>query len=146
MNYHCDCEKCGRRTTAYTLHLNRALCVAFLKFSDARVRLRRPVSKGELDLTNGEYGNFQNLRHFGIVAQADKAGPWDFTPLGLEFLAGRVTLPTPVAHMGGVTMDQDDLAWQTHKGSRTRKGIRDILPDEWKARSEYQLEKRDLVA
>ncbi len=142
MNFHQDCPCCGHRVTAYTLHLSRKLVTAFLAFADARIRLGRPVAKGELDLTPQQYGNFQNLRHFDLIAQADRAGPWEFTPLGLRFLAGEVDIATPAAHMGGRTLEQDDLAWNTHIGARTRKTIRDVMPEDWKTREEYQAEKR----
>lgn len=146
MNYHEKCACCGHRVTAYTLHLNRKIVEAFIKFADARIRLGRPVSKGELGLTNGQYGNFQNLRHFGIIIQHEKAGPWEITPLGLRFLAGVADLPTPVAHMDGKTLDEDDLKWSTHDGKRSRKTIREVMPEDWKTREEYQLEKWGKVA
>lgn len=146
MNYHEDCRCCGHRITAYTLHLNRKLVVAFLKFVDKRVALRRPIAKGEIGLTNGEYGNFQNLRHFGIVSQFEKGSAWDLTPLGWRFLRGEIDLPTPVAHFKGETLTEDHLAWATHDGPRRRKYIRDLLPEDWKTRPEYQAEKRDAVA
>lgn len=146
MQYHCDCDKCGRRTTAYTLHLSRPLVLAFLKFADARIRLRRPVAKGEMGLTTSQYSNFMNLRHLGIIAQLERGGPWDFTRLGLDFLAGRVALPTPVAHMGGETLEEDHLAWSTHVGKCERKTIRQVMPEGFEPREYYKDEKRDLVA
>lgn len=146
MNYHSDCPHCKRRETAYTLHLSRRLVTAFLTFADARIRLGRPVAKGELGLTPQQYGNFQNLRHFALIQQQERAGPWEFTPLGLRFLRGEIDLPTPVAHMAGETLPQDHLAWSTHKGARSRKTIRDVMPEDWKTREEYMAEKRDRVA
>lgn len=146
MNFHHDCPQCLHRETAYTLHLSRKLVTAFLAFADARIRLGRPVSKGELGLEAAQYSNFQNLAHFGIIQQAERAGPWEFTPLGLRFLRGEVDLPTPVAHMAGRTLAEDDLAWATHKGERTRKTIRDVMPEDWRVREDYMAEKRDAVA
>ncbi len=132
--------------TAYTLPLNRGLALAFLTFADARIRLGRPVEKGELGLNNSQYGNFQNLRHFGIVTQLEKGKGWEFTPAGLKFLQGGQIL-SPVAHMGGKTLEPDHLAWSTHNGPKPAPiRILDILPEEWKQREEFKAEKSDAVA
>lgn len=146
MNYHEDCPHCGRRITAYTLPLNRGLALAFLKFADARMRLGRPVDKGELGLTNSQYGNFQNLRHFGLIEQLEKGKSWEFTKLGLRFFQGEQKVLSPAGHFGGKTLEPDALAWSTHNGARKEVSIRDVLPDEWKLREEFKAEKRDAVA
>jgi hypothetical protein len=146
MNYHEDCPHCGRRITAYALPLNRGLALAFLAFADARMRLARPVDKGELGLTNSQYANFQNLRHFGLIMQTDKGRAWDFTRLGLAFFQGQAKVITPAGHFGGRTLEPDALAWATHKARRGEVGIVDVLPEEWKRREEFKAEKRDAVA
>lgn len=146
MNYHEDCPHCGRRITAYTLPLNRGLALAFLKFADARMKLGRPVEKGELGLTNSQYGNFQNLRHFDLIAQEEKGRAWDFTRRGLLFFQGEAKVLNPAGHFGGKTLDPDALAWATHDGARVEVSIRDVLPEEWKQREEFKLEKKDAVA
>lgn len=141
MNYSETCPCCKRQISAYTLPLNRGLARAFLKFADARIRLGRAVEKGELALTNSEYGNFQNLRHFGIVAQKEKGRAWDFTPTGIGFLNGGALL-SPCAHFGGETLPDDHLAWSTHDKPRAVVTLASILPVEWKQRAEYRDEKR----
>lgn len=146
MNYHEDCPHCGKRITAYTLPLNRGLALAFLTFADARIRLQRPVEKGELGLSNSQYGNFQNLRHFGLIFQLERGRAWELTRLGLSFAMGEASVPSPVAHFGAETLPEDHLAWSTHKGPRAKVTIRDVLPAEWKAREEFKVEKRDAVA
>lgn len=142
MNYSATCPHCSHKTTAYTLPLNEGLVRAFLKFADARIRLGRPVKKGELALTNSQYANFQNLRHFNLIMQADKGREWEFTKLGHEFRLGRAKVLNPAGHLGGETLPADHLAWSTHDGARTEISILDVLPDEYKQRPEYAAEKR----
>lgn len=146
MNYHSDCPHCGRRVTAYALPMNRGLALAFLAFADARMRLGRPVEKGELGLTNSQYGNFQNLRHFKLIFQLEKGRAWELTTFGISFALGQASVLSPVGHFGGETLEDDHLAWSTHKGERKRVTIRDVLPDEWKQREAYKAEKTDAVA
>lgn len=145
MNYHEDCPCCHRRTSAYTLPMNRGLARAFLKFVDARLLLERPVDKGELKLTNAEYSNFQNLRHFGLVAQKEQGRAWDWTERGLAFFHG-APVESPVAHFGGETLPSDHLAWATHTGPRGNVTIAELLPAEWKEREAFVREKKDAVA
>ncbi len=141
MNYQDTCLHCGRKTTAYTLPLNNGLVRAFLSFVDARVRLGRPVMKGELDLTNSQYGNFQNLRHFGLIGQLEKGKEWEMNPLGWAFYNGRAKVLNPAGHLGGETLPEDHLAWSTHDGKRVLVGILDVLPEEYKQRPEFAAEK-----
>lgn len=147
MNYHQDCPCCRHRTTAYTLPFNRGLARGFLKFADAYLASGgKPQDKGSLKLTNSEYGNFQNLRHYGLVVQEAKGKGWILTTRGEAFLCGKIKLLSPVAHFGGETLPDDHLAWATHDGARTEVSLAEVLPAEWKARQEYVAEKRDLVA
>lgn len=146
MNFHQDCPHCGHRVTAYTLAFSRPLALAFLKFADTCIRLGRPVDKGEMGLTPQQYSNAQNLKHFGIMAQLEKGRAWEFTKLGLAFLAGKELILTPAAHLGGETLEEQHLAWATHPHKRELVSLRDVLPAEWRTRSEYQEEKRDAVA
>ena len=146
MNYHDQCSHCGHRITAYTLHLNKPLTRAFIAFCEVRIRLGRPVSKGQIALTNAQYSNFQNLRHFGFIEQMEVGHCWDFTPLGIEWFMNRATVLSPVAHLGGETLPVDHLAWSTHKGLRRSVCIQSILGEEWKPREYYQAEKKDAVA
>lgn len=145
MNYHDVCHHCGHKTTAYSLPLNEGLVRAFLSFADARVRLGRPVKKGELELSNSQYGNFQNLRHFGLIMQAEKGREWEFTRLGLDWKLGRAKILNPAGHLGGETLPDDHLAWGTHDGARTLVSIFDVLPEDYKQRPEYAAEKRGVA-
>lgn len=141
MNYHDTCRCCGHKVTAYTLPMNEGLIRGFLLFKEARVRLGRPVRKGELGLTNSQYGNFQNLRHFGLLSQVEKGRDWEMTPLGWAFASGRARVLNPAGHLGGETLPDDHLAWSTHPKARELVSIYDVLPLEYKQRAEYQAEK-----
>lgn len=141
MNYRDTCPHCGHVSTAYTLRMNEPMIRAFIAFATARHRLGRPVKKGELELTNAQYSNFQNLRHFGLIHQPEKGRHWEMTPLGWAFLRGKSSIFTPAAHLGGVTLLPTHPAWRTHEEARKDVFIRDVLPDEWKDRSEFQAEK-----
>lgn len=141
MNYRSACPHCGHILAAYTLTMNEPLIRAFIAFATARVRLGRPVKKGELGLTNAQYSNFQNLRHFALIFQPDKGRYWEMTPLGMSFLRGKSSIYTPAAHLGGMTLLPNHPAWATHKEARRDVFIRDVLPEEWKDRAEFQQER-----
>lgn len=142
MNYQKTCHHCGHRVTAYTLHLNEPLVRALVAFADARLRIGRPVGKGGIGLTNAQYSNFQNLRHFGFVIQEETGRAWEMTPAGWSFLRGESTVTTPAGHFGGITLAPDHEAWGSHDGRRSEVYIRDILAEGWTDRREFQLEKR----
>lgn len=141
MKYFEDCPHCHRRVTAYTLPLNEGLIRAFLIFAVARIKAGRPVKKGELGLENSQYSNFQNLRHFALVAQLEKGRHWEMTPLGWNFLRGRTSILNPAAHLGGATLSPFHPAWGTHKEARQLVHIHDVMPEEWKDRAEFKQEK-----
>lgn len=141
MKYAETCPHCGRRVTAYTLRMNVPLARAFLAFATARIRLGRPVKKGELSLTNAQYSNFQNMRHFGIISQQDRGRYWEITPLGWSFLRGKSSVFSPAGHLGGMTLLAGHPAWATHEEGRRDLFIRDVMPEEWKDRAEFQTEK-----
>ncbi len=144
MNYHKTCDHCGQVTTAYTVHLNRPLALAFLVFADTRIRVGRPVKKGELELSNSQYGNFQKLRHFGVVEKRD-GGAWEMTPVGWSFLAGKTLLLNPAGHFGNATLPEGHPAWSTHEEPRVPLKLSDALPEEWRQRAEYVAEKKGVA-
>lgn len=147
MNFHDDCPCCGHRVAAYTIQLNKPLARAFLSFAHAALRAKGAgVPKSGFPLGNVQYTNFQKLRHFGLIQQAEKGREWHMTKLGLEFAAGRAKVLTPAATLRGEALPPDHLAWATHTKRRAEVGIQDVLPDEWKPREEYAAEKRDAVA
>lgn len=141
MKYSKTCECCGHKVTAYTLMMNEPLCRAFIAFAKERIRLGRPLKKGEIGLSNAQYSNFQNLRHFGIIRQEDKGGAWDVTLLGWMWLSGEARIHSPTAHMGGKTLLYNHEAWDTHPVKPEFITIRERFPELWKERPEYQEEK-----
>lgn len=145
MNFHSDCPHCQHRISAYTAQLNRGLALAFLLLVDARVRLGRAVEKHELVLSHGQYGNFQKLRYWDLIFQHED-GSWDVTATGMAFFRGEVAVLSPAGHFNGEALPEDHLAWATHAARRRSVFLRDVLPEEWKQREEYRLEKKDAVA
>ncbi len=143
MNYH---EEKLVRVSAYTVPLNRGLALAFLEFAKQRMTLGRPVDKFEMKLSHSQYGNFNKLRHFGIVDQVEKGKSWDFTKLGLEFFLGKTKILSPAGHFAGKAMEEGHLAWMTHKEGRALVSLCDVLPEEWKDLEAYRMEKTDKVA
>jgi hypothetical protein len=148
MKYSKKCECCGHVVTAYTLPLNEGMVRAFILFARKYIqavtdksRKDHMLKKGEIGLTNTQYSNFQNLRHYGLIWQRERGGAWMLTKLGSEFYFGTATILTPAAHMGGNTLPPDHPAWNTHPQPRRTISIRDVLPEEYKQRPEFQAEK-----
>jgi hypothetical protein len=141
MKYGSTCGECGHIKTAYTLPLNKSKVAAFIKFADRYLREGKPIAKGELGLTNSQYGNFQNLRHFGIIEQREKGSEWYLTPLGEAFFFGEASVNVPAAHMAGETLPPDHPAWATHEDKPVAMMIGDIEATHYKRRPEYQAEK-----
>lgn len=140
MRFSRACPCCGNTTTAYTVHLNSKLVLAFLVFADCRIRTGGPVRKGDLELDNSQYGNFQKLRHFGLIAKAG-GDLWEMTPLGWDFVRGRVSLLNPAGQFGNATLEANHPAWATHAEGRKEVRITDVLPAEWRERASYVAEK-----
>ena len=141
MKYKEVCECCGQQKTAYTLPLNQGLVGAFIKFAEKFLENHEPISKGKIGLTNAQYSNFQNLRHYGIIKQYEKGNEWYLTDLGEAFYYGEVGLMSPVAFMAGVTLDDNHPCWQSEKNKRVMVGITEILSTHYKRRPEYVEEK-----
>lgn len=141
MKYGSTCGECGHVKTAYTLPLNKSMVAAFIRFADRYLREGKPIAKEELGLTNSQYGNFQNLRHFGVIEQREKGSGWHLTALGEAFYFGEHPLLVPVAHMGGETLPYDHEAWATHDDKPVAMMIGDIEATHYKKRPEYQAEK-----
>ena len=143
MNYQEKCQCCGHVKTAYTISLNAPMAKAFCKFAEMYLEYKLPLKKGQIGLRNEQYTNFQNLRHFGIIKQIDNQR-WILTNFGENFYYGESCITEPVAHMGGETLSEIHDAWGTHRGTRTRRYIHEILDhSEWtyKKRPQFQEEK-----
>lgn len=139
MNYRKACECCGHVVTAYTVNLNRPLVGAFVQFAEVRVRAGEPVRKSELKLGHSQYGNFQKLRHFGLIEKRGQR--WEMTPLGWSFLRGSARLLNPAGQFGNSTLPEGHPAWSTHEEGRASVSIADVMPEEWRERASYVAEK-----
>lgn len=141
MKYSIKCNHCDSQQTAYTLPLNASLVEAFVVFATKYMADRKGIKKGDIGLTNAQYSNFQNLRHFGLIMQMDKGQEWYLTKRGAQFYNGEIKIASPAAHLGGKTLPPNHDAWATHSAPRQLVSIRDVLPDYYKQREEYQNEK-----
>ena len=142
MNYQEACSCCGHKKVAYTLPLNKSMVSALVIFANKyQSEGRRGLRKGDIGLTNSQYANFQNLRHFFFVEQRDKGKEWHLTKYGEKFLRGEAVALVPVGHIGGKTIGATHAAWATHDGGRKRIFVGDILTINYKQRSDYQIEK-----
>lgn len=140
MNYHETCNHCGHRITAYTLPMNASMANAFARFAEKYAMLKRGLKKGEIGITNSQYSNFQNLRHFGIIEQDDRGQAWHLTRLGFLFYEGTMPVMSPAGFINGTTLRDDHGAWGSHAQKRRNVFIGDILPERFKQRSEYREE------
>ncbi len=142
MNYREKCPHCGRIVAAYSVQMNEGLIRAFITFSDARLRLARPVMKHEMTLDHSQYGNFQKLRYFELIYQLEnRLEGWEMTPLGWSFFRGEIMILNPAGHIAGQRLADNHSAWSSHKGGRKLIGILDVLPDEYRKRPEFSAEK-----
>lgn len=137
MNYS---ELRTKKVTAYTLYLNEGMVDAFKRFMVLWMNVRMPVPKGDIGLTTSQYGNFQNLRHFGIIEQAEKGSGWQPTELGMAFYTGKAGVLEPAGMMDGETLDDRHPAWRTHGEGRNLRMIGETGRREYKKREEYQNE------
>ena len=140
MHYFETCQCCGQKKTAYTLAINAPLTNAFVKFAEQYLKDRKGIAKGDIGLTNAQYSNFQNLRHFGIIRQYEKGNEWHLTDTGLAFYYGEIGLKSPIAFMAGETLPDNHPCWDTEKKSREMIHIKDLMPWHYKKRPDYQKE------
>lgn len=96
------CPCCGQKIVIYRHKLNKVLLSALFKLygNDGRGRA------DELGLTNSQFANMQKLRYFDLV---DKEGRvYILNQLGLDFLMGRVKVPSAVYTRNNIVVDQDE--------------------------------------
>lgn len=146
MKYSKTCECCGHKITAYTMPLNQSLVAAFIHFAEKYLKERKGLKKGEIGLTNAQYSNFQNLRHFGIIIQYEKGNEWHLTKFGEDFYYGSTSVLSPAGHLNGETLSESHEAWQFHDKSRRSVFIDDVLPNFYKQRPQYQKEKSNQLS
>ena len=147
MKYNERCSMCGHQKTAYTISLNEPMALAFVRFAESFMSGgRRGIKKGEIGLSNAQYSNFQNLRHFGIIRQYEKGNEWYLTDFGERFYYGEVGIEDPVAHMDGETLSPSHEAWKSHTGDKRKITINSLIPTHYKSRPEYRAEKSNQLA
>jgi hypothetical protein len=140
MNWSKTCPCCGNVIAAYTINLNRLLVAAFIQFAEGRIRAGEPVRKSELRLGHSQYGNFQKLRHFGLIEKRD-GQRWEMTSLGWQWLRGQAKIHNPSGHMANAALPPEHPAWSTHEEPRRLVSITEMMPEEWKVRAHYAAEK-----
>jgi len=62
----------------------------------------------DVQLNKNEYNNFQKLRYFGLI-EKDKnhSGNWKMTEQGLDFISGRLLIPTWVKTFRNKIIEKD---------------------------------------
>lgn len=83
------CPHCGGKMVEYVHHLNEPLVLALRRLYVAAGG--GPVHLRDVALTYSQRCNFQKLRYFGLVDQAEpgkRTGRWRITDAGVRFLRG----------------------------------------------------------
>lgn len=140
MDYKKTCPHCGHQETAYTHSLNEGLAVAFKRLCEYYLKSHRACNVNkELELTHNQLANFQKLRYFGLVSDTPEG--WYPSQLGLDWYFGKVRIANPAGSLNNVPLADDHEAWRTHKNGRKMVNIVDILPAQYRQRSDYQGER-----
>ena len=139
-NYQETCECCGNMVTAYIHHLNSPLVSALRQLVDFYEKTSIPANlQNNLSLTKNQYNNFQKLQYFGLVHRT-KDG-WYPTPLGNEFITGRIDIPVRVATLGKTILPEHHEVWSEAKVKPAKMFVWEIDEGSYKKRPEYQAEK-----
>lgn len=142
MKYVTTCETCDHRVSAFTHHLNKPLVNVFIRFVEEYLRRQEPVNPNrEIKATHNQLANWQKLRYFDLIKEADGDGKWVPTSIGIDFYYNDVAVLTPVATINAEVIPDDHEAWETHTRDRQWKTIREIEETHYKTRPEYQAEK-----
>lgn len=92
------CPHCGASMAAFWHRLTPGLVGALIKAIEfVKKNNKNEFNLSQLDLSKGEYNNFQKLRFHALVAKVqDKKGSWLITTRGGQFLRGEIGVPTEV--------------------------------------------------
>ena len=99
---HEKCPYCNASMKKYWHRITPGLVKALVKaYEVVSNKGKNKFDKKDLDLTHGEYGNFQKLRFHALIAKYKvngewKRGDWLITQRGADFLKGRVSIPVRV--------------------------------------------------
>lgn len=96
------CPTCGASMKQYWHKLTPGLVKTLVKvYVRVSEKQQNKIDKSELDLTHGEYGNFQKLRFHALIAKYKEddvaiKGCWLITKRGADFLKGKLAVPREV--------------------------------------------------
>ncbi len=94
------------------------------------------VHKRDLDLSTSQYGNFQKLRYFGLIAHVDDEGTaWLITRQGWQFLRGQWQAASRVQTYQNRIMQRDDRRVDVHEVMRKRDKV-----DYWPSARDFDFE------
>ena len=97
------------------------------------------LRKEDIGLNNSQYGNWSNLKFFGIIRQeGSKRFPTD---LWVSFFLGNSPIKTPCAFMGAETLGDSHPARETHPSPRKEVWIGDFFKKTQDQKEKYQQEK-----
>ena len=96
------CEHCGASMVEYKHGLSEGLVTGLIRIA----KIEKPINIKELRLTRNQWDNFQKLRYWDLVVQANggklKGGVWAITMKGLDFVKGKISVPKSVwTYRGG---------------------------------------------
>ncbi len=93
------CPTCGAKTVKYRHSLNKPLLMGLISISEHD----GPVNLKNLNLTRNEWDNFQKLRYWYLVKKSEKAGEWEITDSGRQWLSGTIRMErTAITYRGAV--------------------------------------------
>lgn len=139
------CPHCGHVEVVYMHKLNKALLGAFhrLCLEFTRTACPVPVKKfPALGMSHNQQANFQKLRYFGLVTNADREGWWAPTKSGLNFWRGQEMCLNRVATISKRVLDITDPFWDTVSVKPRWVFVGEDCDPNYKQRSEYREEKR----
>lgn len=86
---HTICQKCGHKSIEYKYGFSKGLADLLAKLGEKNA----PTELATLDLKYGQRTNAHKLRYWDLAMQAEGNGVCEITQKGLDFLAGRITIP-----------------------------------------------------
>lgn len=94
------CPTCGHKIVDYKHSMTKVLVSCLRKLYNAG----GASTKGPMNLTTTQFGNFQKLRYFSLAYNEPNTYTWHITPLGEEFLKGKIKIPRYVVTRSGQTI------------------------------------------
>ena len=85
------CPTCNQKIVEYSHNFSMVLAIGLWELYSAT----RPMNLHDLNLTKGEYCNFQKLQYWGLVRKIGD-GLWKLTDEGRDFVDGKTTIQKTV--------------------------------------------------